>query len=83
MSKSEPEHSREELKDLGFGPYQVNFVDSFIFDLKNGDHLSINIWFPVKTDEYFQRQAAVVQYCKAQDEPFESEVIDIWLLTLS
>ena len=41
MSKSDLEHSREELKDLGFGPYQVNFVDSFIFDLKN-DHLS---WF--------------------------------------
>ena len=77
----DPDHSREELKDLSFGPHEVNFVDNFILDLNNGEKLSINIWFPSKTGKYFQRQAAVVQYCQAQDETFEPEVL--FTLTLN
>ena len=30
MSEVSSEHSRQELEGLGFGPYEVNFVDSFV-----------------------------------------------------
>ena len=75
MSETSPEHSREELEDLGFGPHEVNFVDSFVLELKNGEKISINVWFPGNSKDYFPKQEATVRYCNAlDDEGFIGEV---------
>ncbi len=60
---------------MGFGPYEVNFVDNFVLDLKNGEKISINVWFPKSPENYFPKHAAIVRYCDAaQDETFTGEV---------
>ena len=74
MSEVSPEHSRQELEGLGFGPYEVNFVDSFVLELANREKISINVWFPGKCDSFFPNQVATVRYCDALQEDFEIEV---------
>ena len=74
MSEVSPEHSRQELEGLGFGPYEVNFVDSFVLELANREKISINVWFPGKCDSFFPNHVATVRYCDAQQEDFEIEV---------
>jgi len=64
-----------DLNDLGFGPYEVNFVDNFALDLKNGEKISINVWFPKSPENYFPKHAATVRYCDAaHNENFIEEV---------
>ena len=70
----EPEHSRDELKDLQVGPYEVNFVDSFVLELADDNKISMNVWFPGNCNGYFPKQEATVRYCNAQDEGFVGEV---------
>lgn len=74
MAATSPEHSREELNDLGFGPYEVNFVDCFALELKNGEKISINVWFPGNCKDFFPKQEATIRYCDAKDESFVGEV---------
>jgi hypothetical protein len=75
MAAASPEHSREELNDLGFGPYEVNFVDCFALELKNGEKISINVWFPGNCNGFFPKQEASIRYCDAKDESFVGEVM--------
>ena len=75
MAATSPEHSREELNDLGFGPYEVNFVDCFALELKNGEKISINVWFPGNCKDFFPKQEATIRYCDAKDESFVGEVM--------
>ena len=75
MPELEPEHTRDELKDLQFGPYEVNFVDSFVLELTDGHKISMNVWFPGNSKDYFSKQEATVRYCNAlDDEGFIGEV---------
>ena len=53
MPELEPEHTRDELKGLQFGPYEVNFIDSFVLELTDGLKISMNVWFPGNSKDYF------------------------------
>ena len=56
---------REELKNKGFGPFQVHIGD-FNLSLKDGTKLSIRFWFPGNVSK-FPSQVKWVKYCE-QDE---------------
>ncbi len=76
------------FKDLAFGPYEVNLVDSFVLNLKDGEKISINVWFPGNSADYFPRHEATVRYCNAQEQDFEAEVGKVgfglaWLMAYS
>jgi hypothetical protein len=44
-------------------------------DLKNGEKISINVWFPKSPENYFPKHAAIIRYCDAaQGEKFTGEV---------